>query len=246
VRQFRKSTIFCGANLKRIQFGKTCGKRNLRPFLAFISTILTCLPRKEFEDSELVFLPSQNTWHPPSSCIWADDQVQIPKKQPIKITYAKLEDFFCRMLHVQKPNLDMHVQALKELAANQPPPSASDVKQMIMVISSMEPNSEDVKSLRRSNIFSVIKSNGQKAFTDSTTDFAIVDRPAHASAFSGKIIALDYTIEEVHTCYPLFCSLGLKNKHLSELVEEKTKVKDGKLNHELTHAFRQRAYAIFR
>jgi len=165
---------------------------------------------------------------------------------PIKTFYVNLEDFFCRILNIQKPNLDMHVQALKELAASRPPPSASKIKQKIMVISSMGPTWDTVKALRRSNIFNVTKTNGQKALTDTTSDFAIVDRSELGSAFDGKIRVLDYTIEEVRTCRPLLLALGLKSKHLSELVEETTTVRDGQVNNQLTRAFRQKAYAIFR
>ncbi|KAF4628320.1 hypothetical protein G7Y89_g9830 [Cudoniella acicularis] len=150
------------------------------------------------------------------------------------------------VLGVQKPNLEMHVQALKELARSQPPPSTSEIKRMIMLISSMDPDADDVTELRRSNIFSVKLTNGQKKFTDSSSDFAIGDRAEYGSAFAGKIRILDYSIEEVRACRSLLLALDLKSRHLSELVEEKTTVEDGEIDNELSQSFRLKAYALFR
>lgn len=191
-------------------------------------------------------MPSEGIWYPLSSCIWADDQVRIPRKTPIRSPYANLKDFFCRVLGVQKPNLRMHVQALQELARSRPPPSAPEMKRTMMHISSMDPTTEDVAGLQRSNIFPVILTNGQKTFTNTTADFAIVDRSEYGSAFAGRIRILDYSIEEVRACRPLLLALGLKRSHLSELVEEKTTVQGGVINSELSQSFRLKAYALFR
>jgi hypothetical protein len=193
-----------------------------------------------------VFVPSQNTWHPPSSCIWADEQIQIPRKAPIKTPYASLEDFFSRVLGIPKPNLDMYVQALKELAQIRPTPSALEIKLRVMLISSMGPTSDDVTDLRRARIFSVVTTNRERTFTDSTADFAIVDRSEYGSAFAGKIRILGYSIEEVRACRSLLLALGLKRRHLSEMVEETTTVRDGAIDTELSRSFRMKAHALFR
>ncbi|KAE8452297.1 hypothetical protein EG329_000997 [Mollisiaceae sp. DMI_Dod_QoI] len=202
--------------------------------------------RTSFEESELLFLPSRNTWHPLSSCIWAEDQVRIPRKTSIKSHYASLDDFFCRILGIAKPNLEMNVQALKELAHSQPAASTSEIKRMIMFISSMGPTLDDVKDLRRSNIFPVKILNQQNSFTNALADFAIVDRSEYGSAFAGKIRILDYSIEEVRASRPLLLALGMRGKHLSELVEEETTVRDGAIDSELSQRFRSKAYALFR
>lgn len=110
----------------------------------------------------------------------------------------------------------------------------------------MDPTTEDVAGLQRSNIFPVILTNGQKTFTNTTADFAIVDRSEYGSAFVGRIRILDYSIEEVRACRPLLLALGLKRSHLSELVEEKTTVQAGVINSELSQSFRLKAYALFR
>ncbi|KAH8586657.1 hypothetical protein B0O99DRAFT_585566 [Bisporella sp. PMI_857] len=202
--------------------------------------------RNIMEELELVYLPSENSWHPLSSCIWAGDHIRIPGKVAIKSHYSTLEDFFCRVLDVPKPSLEMHVQALKQLARTLPTPSASAIKQSIMLISSMDPTENDVKDLRRSRIFSVRTTSGQISFADSAADFAIVDRSEYGIAFAGKINLLDYSIAEVRACGSLLLALGLKRLHLSILVEETTKVQDGVISTNLTRNFRLKAYALFR
>jgi hypothetical protein len=164
----------------------------------------------------------------------------------IKTAYATLKDFFCRLLGVPTPNPQMHVLALKELAQIRTPPSPSEVKQSIILISSMDPTRQDLTDLWRSNIFSVKTRNGQRSFTNAAADFAIIDRSEYGSAFAGQIAMLDYSIEEVRACRSLLLALDLKRKHLSELVEEKTTVQGGEIDHDLSHNFQLKAYAIFR
>ncbi|CZR61946.1 uncharacterized protein PAC_11843 [Phialocephala subalpina] len=202
--------------------------------------------RSSFEESRLVFVPLWNSWWSPSYCIWCDDQVRIPQRAPIKTPYGGLEDFFCRVLGVQRPNLGMHVEALKELARVQPAASASQIKQTMMLISSMDPTPDDVRDLRLSNIFSVTTTTGQTAFTNSTADFAIVDRLEYGAAFAGKINLLDYSLTEVRSSGPLLFALGMQGRHLSNLVEEPTTVQGGAIDTALSRAFRSKAYALFR
>jgi hypothetical protein len=125
----------------------------------------------------------------------------------------------------------MHIQALKELASHHPAPSAPEIKRMAILISSMDPSTDNVKELLLCNIFSVKLTNGQRVFTNTTADFAINDRSEYGAAFAGKIRVLDYSIEEVRACRPLLLALGMKGRHLSEMVEEITTVQDGCFEH---------------
>lgn len=65
---------------------------------------------------------------------------------------------------------------------------------MVMLINSMG-KGESLMDIRRMNIFSVMIKNGQKRFTRTIADFAIVDRSEHGSAFYRKITVLDYSIK---------------------------------------------------
>lgn len=193
-----------------------------------------------------MFVPSQNTWYALASCIWADDQARIPGKAAIKTPYKSLEDFFCRMLGVQKPNLQMHVQALQALARNRPDQSAMEIRRMIKLISSLNPTTNSVTSLAKSNIFEVKLVSGTNAFTTAAADFAISDRAEYGDAFESKIRILDYSVQEVRQCSSFLLAMGLKDRHLSETVEEKTRVDNGVISNSLTMRFRQKAYALFR
>ncbi len=95
----------------------------------------------------------------------------------------------------------------------------------------MDPSTDNVKELLLCNIFSVKLTNGQRVFTNTTADFAINDRSEYGAAFAGKIRVLDYSIEEVRACRPLLLALGMKGRHLSEMVEEITTVQDGCFEH---------------
>ena len=180
--------------------------------------------RSLFETSELVFVPSKNTWVNLSSCIWAEEDTQIPEKEPLKTAYLELEPFFHKLLGLPKPDIKMHVQGLMKLARNQIPTSELEIKGLMNVISALDPMADDVAELKGANIFFVKTGKGEKTRTNSAASFAIVDRLEYGEAFAGKISMLDYTVEEVNACKPLFHSLGMKKKYLSELVEEKTSV----------------------
>lgn len=110
----------------------------------------------------------------------------------------------------------------------------------------MDPTAGDVDELKGSNIFAVKPKNGKSTFTSSAAEFAIIDRLEYGSAFAGKIALLEYTVEEVRACRSLLLALGLKRRHLSELVEETTTVQNGAINTELSQSFRLKAYALFR
>lgn len=201
--------------------------------------------RSLFETSQLVFVPLKNTWVKLSSCIWAEDETQIPGKEPLKSAYLGLEAFFHKLLGVPKPDIKMHVRGLLKLAGNHQP-SELEIKGLINVISAQNPMAGDVAELQGANIFFVKTEKGQKTRTNSAASFAIIDRLEYGAAFTGKISMLDYTVEEVNACKPLFHSLGMRKKYLSELVDEKMSVDDGVVSTKLTESFRSKAYAFVR
>ena len=117
---------------------------------------------------------------------------------------------------------------------------------MINVISSLNPTADDVAELLGANVFFVKTQAGQQTWTNSAASFAIIDGSEYGAAFMGKINMLDYTMEEVNACKPLFHLLGMKKKFLSELVAEKISVDGGEISTKLTESFRIKAYAFVR
>lgn len=204
-----------------------------------------CL-RTLFEEDRLIFVPSQNTWDSPSSCIWVEDQIGIPQKVSIKTSYANLENFFCKMLGVPKPDLKVLVQMLVEFSKIRPFPPISKFKPIIMHISSLGPTARDLEDLKMAYIFSVTMTNGKRGASNINASFAIIDRLEYGSAFKGQLEMLDYSIEEVHACRNFLLALDPKRKYLSELVEERTTVRDGAIDTKLSHSFRMKANALLR
>jgi hypothetical protein len=197
-----------------------------------------------FEQEELVYIPNKKIWQSLSSCLWSEDPVQIPRKVSIGTLYAPLEDFFVRILGVARPNLDLHVQALRELANGEP--EFEEVKDIIRQISAMEPSEEALFGLRGSKILPVKFRDGRIRLESIMIDFAIVDRPEYGMAFDGKLSILNYTLEEVRFYRPFLLALGLERRYMSEMVEEISMVSAGVLEPCLTNDFEQKAYALFR
>lgn len=207
--------------------------------------VLTAISRTRFEDNSLIFVPSQNAWFPPSSCIWADDRTRIPQRTPISTPYASLQEFFCHVLQVQKPDLRMYVQELMQLSKDRPP-SLFRIKESISLISTMDPSSKSLKSLRSANILPVRLPSGDVKLTNASVDFAIIDRKVYGEALQGQITTLDFSLNEVHACRSFLLALDLGRRFISAAVEEKTSAQGSLPNLELTDALREKAHAIFR
>jgi hypothetical protein len=148
------------------------------------------------------------------------------------------------MLGIPKPNVHMRVAALKDLAKKQ---EHDKIKRELMCIAALDPSAEDLKSLRKTNIFSVRVAGAVAALTNSESDWIIVDRKEYADAFEGqKIYVLDYSMGEVQRARKFLEAMGLARKFMSAAVKEETMVEGGALNSELTNAMRAKAYALYR
>jgi hypothetical protein len=197
-----------------------------------------------FDGESLIFLPTAGGWYRLSACIWADSLINIPQKASLKTEYAELEEFFHRTLGVPEPNVEMHVNGLRDYLGGEKEPSR--VKEMMKLISSMNPHSSAVARLANCIMFPVRRADGSMDWTNSHADFAIVNRKEYGEAFRDRIKTLNFTIEEVRACQSLLEALNLGSKFLSELVTEETTITDGREKRSLTRQLRERAYALSR
>ncbi|KAF2459569.1 hypothetical protein BDY21DRAFT_317672 [Lineolata rhizophorae] len=207
--------------------------------------------REYFERFNLIYVPSKKTWCAPSSCLWAEDTIQIPRKESIATPYASLEGFFTKILGIRTPDVGMHVQALleqaRELAQGVDPVTHSEkLKERMTIISSMKPTETDLAPLRKSRIFLVKLSGGTINWADRDSDFAIADKPEYQLAFQGKAALLDFTLAEIRACMLFLMASGLERRYMSLAVDEQTEVEGGNSEPKLTDKFRSRAYAFFR
>ena len=143
-----------------------------------------------------------------------------------------------------KPNLDMHIQALKELADGNA--SIEEIKDAIRKISLMEPSRDALVDLQASKILPVKFPDGRTRLESIRTDFAIIDRFEYGVAFEGKVSVLNCTLEEVREYRSFLLPLGLGGRYMSKIVEEKSMVTGGDLHPRLSDEFRRKAYALFR
>lgn len=205
--------------------------------------------RSTFEDSALVYIAKGNAWCAPSQCVWVESNVKIPGKASIADTYPLLEVFFTKTLKISKPTVEMYIDSLKAGAKGKGSPVL--MKETMRLICSLGIGENDISSLVEAKILPVKLANGVSSFAsasskDECVDFAIVENSNHWDAFKGKIVVLDFSLEEIRDTRPLLLAMGLKERFSSKLVKEVTDVSGGSQDHELTRNLRIKSQAIVR
>ena len=205
--------------------------------------------RFNFEDDALVYIPKENAWYPSSHCVWVKSDVKIPGKASIADAYPLLETFFTTVLNVSKPTVEMYVESM--IAQARGNVSAARIKETMRLICSLGVGESDFSSLLEANVLPIKLTNGMGGFAsacfkDGRLDFAIVENSIHWDAFKGKIVVLDFSLEEIRDTRPLLLAMGLKKSFSSKLVKEVTKVNGGSQDHEMTKNLRIKSQAIVR
>ena len=206
--------------------------------------------RLTFEDSALVYIAKENAWCAPSQCVWVESNVKIPGKASIADTYPLLEAFFTTVLKISKPTVEMYVDSL-EAEAKKEKASAALIKDTMRLICSLGVGEHDFSSLVEAKVLPVKLANGVGSFASASSknecaDFAIVENSIHWDAFKGKIVVLDFSLEEIRDTRPLLQAMGLKERFSSKLVKEVTDVSGGSQDHEMTRNLRIKSQAIVR
>ncbi|KAF2103412.1 hypothetical protein NA57DRAFT_31443 [Rhizodiscina lignyota] len=200
--------------------------------------------RSRFEDRKLIYDSRNLTWHAPSSCIWAEDRIQLPRKVSLASAYKGYQSFFTKTLGVTKPNLQMHINALEQKAANEP--EKQDILQEMLNICAFNPTPDALKRLGNCECFPIKPQLGNLAWVNGSSDFAIIDRREYGELFSGKLKILDLTLEEVHSIKDFLDAMQLEERYLSSAVKPKTSAEGGSLSRTLTDDLRKKSYAICR
>ena len=205
--------------------------------------------RFTFEDSALVYIPKENAWRPPSQCVWVESNVKIPWKVSIADAYPLKKTFFTTVLKVSEPTVEMYIDSLKAEAKGKA--SAARIKETMALICGLGVGETDLSSLVEAKILPVKLAKGlgsfaSASFKDNSVDFAIVENTIHWDAFKGKIVALDFSLEEIRDTRPLLLAMGLEERFSSKLVKEVTDVRGGSQDHEMTRNLRIKSQAIVR
>ena len=206
--------------------------------------------RFTFENSALVYIAKENAWCAPSQCVWVEANVKIPGKASIADTYPSLEAFFTTVLKISKPTIEMYIDSLLAEAKKEEA-SAAAIKETMRLICSLGVGESDFSSLLEAEFLPVKLANGLGSFSSASSknkgvDFAIVENSIHWNAFKGKIVVLDFSLEEIRDTRPLLLAMGLKGRFSSKLVKEVTDVSGGSQDHEMTRNLRIKSQAIVR
>ena len=205
--------------------------------------------RFTFEGSALVYVPIKNAWYPPSQCVWVESNVEIPGKASIADAYPSLETLFTKVLNISKPTVEMYIDSMKAEAKGKA--SAARIKETMRLICSLGVGEHDFSSLVEAKVLPIKLANGVGDFAsasskDECIDFVIVDNTVHWNAFKGRIMALDFSLEEIRDTRPLLLAMGLKKRFSSKLVKEVTDVNGGSQDQEMTKNLRIKSQAIVR
>lgn len=205
--------------------------------------------RSTFEDSALVFIPKEDAWCPPSQCVWVESNIKIPGKASIAEAYPSLATFFTKVLDISKPTVEMYVDSMKAEAKGKP--SAARIKETMRLICSLGVGENDFSSLIEAKVLPVKLANGAGGFSSASfkadcVDFAIVENTVHRDAFKGRIVVLDFSLEEIRDTRPLLLAMGLEARFSSKLVKEVTDVRGGSQDREMTGNLRIKSQAIVR
>ena len=205
--------------------------------------------RFTFEDSALVYIPKENAWLPPSQCVWVESSMKIPGKASIASAYPSKKAFFTKVLKIPEPTVEMYVESLKAEAKGKA--SAAHIKETMALICGLISEETDLSSLVEAKVLPVRLANGGGSLASASSkdefiDFAIVENRVHRDAFKGKIVALDFSLEEIRDTRPLLLAMGLEKRFSSKLVKEVTDVNGGFPDHGMTRNLRLKSQAIVR
>ncbi|KAF1808780.1 hypothetical protein P152DRAFT_452583 [Eremomyces bilateralis CBS 781.70] len=200
--------------------------------------------KNRFESDKLVYNFQDQTWHSPSTCVWANDTARLPQKFSVATEYFAQKPFFRAVLGIEEPKLPLYIQSLKQEASESP--SSDSIKQLIRNICQFGPTASDLTILFDSKCFPVRLPDGTLAWMNGKEDFAIVDRQEYETLFRGQLKTLDFSKEEVHEMEVFLIGLGLQKRYLSGTVAAETTASRSSIDHSMTTELRRKAYAICR
>lgn len=142
-----------------------------------------------------------------------------------------------------EPQLDMHIDALKLEAANQ---NHARVIELIECICKYAPSPWQLRALKDCDCLPVTDPGKGQRWMNSTGAFAVADRREYISLFRGKIVMLDFSLEDIHAFESFLVGLGVHKKFLSVSVQAQTDASETSIDFGLSSNVRRKAYALCR
>ena len=205
--------------------------------------------RFTFENSDLVYIPKERDWRPPSQCVWVESSIRIPGKASVADVYPLKKTFFTEVLRISEPTVEMYVDSLINEAKGEA--SVAKIKETMALICGLGIGKTDLSSLVEARILPVKSAAGISSFASAISktglvDFVIMENTIHWNAFKNKTEVLDFSLEEVRDTRPLLLAMGLQDRFSSKQVKEVTDVSGGSRDHGMTRNLRTKSQAIVR
>jgi len=200
---------------------------------------------QSFESSGLIYVPTQEQWFSPTSCMWAKS-TRIAGKVAIALDFPSLEEFFVRKIEVQEPDKSTCIKELETMCRVETAPSILQVKELLWEINSYEPSTSDMEILKPLSFLPIKETTGELRLHNVKDVFVLFDRQGHTETFQGEVASLDFEIEDIRLLRPLIDVLGLASRYTSKLAEKESCAPDAVLEPSLSKDLQSRAYAIFR
>jgi hypothetical protein len=196
--------------------------------------------------SKLVYIPAKRVWVAPECCVWTETG-QIGGKYGISTAYSQYEDLFRKILKVEVPSIETYMEQLRILASDNTS-DVDDFKAAIWRINALHPQAGDIEDLQHIQFLPVQMPNGIVEMLRPVDTFFISDRLEYQSAFRGKAPLLDFSLEESRKLYRFLEALGLEDRCLSRVVEERTIVEQpaSEPSTRETRIFQRRAKYLYR
>ncbi|CRG88031.1 Cadherin-89D [Talaromyces islandicus] len=201
---------------------------------------------KAFEERNLIYIPSEQVWVPPTSCVWTGS-AKVGRRYGISTLYGELQSFLVERLCVQMPTVATYVEQLLLVAA-EVPPRMSEIKKAISAINDLNPTRASLEMMKQIKYLPVRTVQGTIELKRPSEEFFIGDRREYTSVFQGKVDILDFSLEEVHDIHPFLEALELGDRYMSVAVQETTRVQEPSDNESrtLSQNFRAKSKAFFR
>ncbi|MCJ1284832.1 hypothetical protein MMC26_004169 [Xylographa opegraphella] len=191
--------------------------------------------RKAFLHEDLILKWSLDnaSWIAMSACVW-NAPLRLRSKIALSGIWPDCEKFFRLSLGVENATLDMIVEEIKRTSWGSDTSDVGMIKSLFTTLIRFAPD---------------YGAEAKRAQIDgfSTGTFFIADRHYLHESFTGKVPILDFSVGEVHKLHKIFDLLNLRNKYLSNVVEEDYNTSGSQeLDHRLTTMFRSKANALAR
>lgn len=205
--------------------------------------------RSSFKEQQLIF--HDGSWLRAYECVW-HESVSAGGHVPIKESYSHLQDFFVRLLNVNKVDAIFMMKQL-EKAAKRTDKDVAEIKKLMMGTSTLlcdlpaeKKSAMNLEWLQSSAFLPGRLPSGDLKWKKVADDFFIPDDDVYSQAFRPQACMLDITYVELNTMHPLLSLFGLESKYLRNNVTSQTKLGHCVPSDGLTKWLRECAFALSR